>query len=188
MTSYLITGCSRGLGLSMVETLASMPKSEVGTIFATSRSESAALKDLASKHNDRVVTVLLDVLSLDSINAAVTTVEGKLNGKGLDVLINNAGIMGTAPGGAPAMKDLESHFEMNVLAPHRITVAFLPLLKAGNLKKIANISPAYKVTKAALNMLTAQYAIDLESEGFTVFCVSPGVSYPTTVFKQMAQN
>jgi NAD(P)-dependent dehydrogenase (short-subunit alcohol dehydrogenase family) len=103
MASYLITGCSRGLGLAMVEILASMPKSEVGTIFATSRSESAALKELAGKHTDRVVTVSLDVLSLDSINTAAKLVEEKLNGKGLDVLINNAGIMGTAPGGAPAM-------------------------------------------------------------------------------------
>ena len=40
---------------------------------------------------------------------------------------------------------------------------------------MAKSTPAYNTTKAALNMLTVQYALSLESEGFTVFCVSPGV-------------
>lgn len=38
-----------------------------------------------------------------------------------------------------------------------------------------NPTPAYKVTKAALNMLTVQYALDLQKEGFSVVAVSPGV-------------
>lgn len=37
-------------------------------------------------------------------------------------------------------------------------------------------TPAYKVSKAALNMLTVQYAQQYETEGFTVLAVSPGVS------------
>jgi NAD(P)-dependent dehydrogenase (short-subunit alcohol dehydrogenase family) len=36
-------------------------------------------------------------------------------------------------------------------------------------------TPAYKVSKAAMNMLTVQYALELGKEGFTVFMVSPGV-------------
>lgn len=39
-------------------------------------------------------------------------------------------------------------------------------------------TPSYKITKAALNMLTVVYANELEKEGFTVFCVSPGVCLP----------
>ena len=35
---------------------------------------------------------------------------------------------------------------------------------------------AYKITKAAMNMLTAQWAMELESEGFTVLAITPGVS------------
>lgn len=38
--------------------------------------------------------------------------------------------------------------------------------------------PSYKISKAALNMLTVLYSQELEAEGFTVFCVSPGVSRP----------
>ena len=37
-------------------------------------------------------------------------------------------------------------------------------------------APAYKITKAALNMLTVQYALEYEKEGFNIFAVSPGVS------------
>jgi NAD(P)-dependent dehydrogenase (short-subunit alcohol dehydrogenase family) len=38
-------------------------------------------------------------------------------------------------------------------------------------------TPAYKVSKAALNMLAAQYALDFEKDGFTVLSISPGVSH-----------
>lgn len=38
--------------------------------------------------------------------------------------------------------------------------------------------PAYKISKAALNSLTVQYALDLEEEGFTIVPISPGVSIP----------
>jgi NAD(P)-dependent dehydrogenase (short-subunit alcohol dehydrogenase family) len=103
MASYLITGAARGIGFALVKTLASMPKSDVATIFATSRSQSATLKELAGNNPDRVVFVELEVTNEASIQNAVKLVGEKLNGKGLDVLINNAGIMGTAPGGAPAM-------------------------------------------------------------------------------------
>jgi NAD(P)-dependent dehydrogenase (short-subunit alcohol dehydrogenase family) len=36
-------------------------------------------------------------------------------------------------------------------------------------------APAYKITKAALNMLTVQYALEYEKEGFIIFAISPGV-------------
>lgn len=39
-------------------------------------------------------------------------------------------------------------------------------------------TPAYKITKAALNMLTVQYAQQYEADGFTVVAISPGVSFP----------
>jgi NAD(P)-dependent dehydrogenase (short-subunit alcohol dehydrogenase family) len=103
MASYLITGAARGIGFALVKQLAAMPKTEVAMIFATSRSQSAALKELAGNNADRVIFVELEVTSEASIHNAVKLVEENLNGKGLDVLINNAGMMGTAPGGAPAM-------------------------------------------------------------------------------------
>ncbi|KAF7125439.1 hypothetical protein CNMCM5793_001617 [Aspergillus hiratsukae] len=87
--------------------------------------------------------------------------------------------------------DLTQTFHTNVTGTHNVTRAFLPLLRSGRRKLVVNISttlgsmtlapvykgaptPAYKITKAALNMLTVQYAQDYESDGFTFLAVSPG--------------
>jgi NAD(P)-dependent dehydrogenase (short-subunit alcohol dehydrogenase family) len=91
--------------------------------------------------------------------------------------------------------DLEPSFKTNVLSVQLVTSHFFPLLQKGSLKKIVNVSstvgsfsmsrafsfmpaPAYKITKAALNMLTYQYALTYAEEGFTIIAVSPGVSSP----------
>ncbi|KAE9365578.1 dehydrogenase [Stipitochalara longipes BDJ] len=191
MASYLITGCSRGLGLALAAHLNTYPSSEVGTILATSRTESAALKSLAENSKGRVVFIQLDTTNEASIKNAVTETEKILGEKGLDVLINNAGIMGFAPQGIASMNDLDEHFTTNVLSVHHVSRAFIPLLQKGSLKKIVNVTttlgsiamvgifaqtpcPAYKISKAMLNMLTAQYSLEYAARGFTIFAISPG--------------
>lgn len=93
MASYLITGTARGLGLELTTQLSRLPASEVGIIFATSRNESAAIKSLVEGSSGRVIFVQLDTTDEASIKSAVGKVTEVLNGKGLDVLVNNAGIM-----------------------------------------------------------------------------------------------
>lgn len=86
MTSYLITGSSRGLGLALVAHLMSFPTSQVGTIFTTARTESDALQDFISRSGGRAVFVNLEATSEESMKNAVVEVERKLDGKGLDVI------------------------------------------------------------------------------------------------------
>ena len=106
MANYLITGSSRGLGFALVSRLAALPSSKVGTIIATARQDNTPqLCDLINKSSGKVVFVPLDVASLQSIQKAVKLVENLLQGKGLDVLINNAGVMPVAPGGLEDMYD-----------------------------------------------------------------------------------
>lgn len=93
MASYLITGTSRGIGHELVRQLAAKPPAEVRTIFATSRSVNAPLQELADQHPGRVLLVPIDVTDPDRISQAVATVESVVGDKGLDVLINNAGIV-----------------------------------------------------------------------------------------------
>ena len=102
METYLITGCSRGLGLAMTSHLLSLP-SPPSTIFATARSESPALKEVISKSSGRAIYIPLETTNEASIKNAVTEVEKVLGGKGLDVLINNAGIMPWTAGGIEKM-------------------------------------------------------------------------------------
>ena len=105
MATFLITGASRGLGLALTRELASRPASEVSKVFASIRGDStpAALNELAQTSSGRVVTVKLDVTDQQSIKKAAAEVETKLGGKGLDVLINNAGICQYSLGGVQAM-------------------------------------------------------------------------------------
>ncbi|OBT60745.1 hypothetical protein VE03_10876 [Pseudogymnoascus sp. 23342-1-I1] len=191
MASYLITGASRGFGLALVRELVSLPATDVGKIFAAARGDSLGLDELAKSSSDRVIIVKLDVTNQESIKQAAAKVETKLEGKGLDVLINNAGVCQYSADGVKSMDNLEESFAINVLGVHWVTQAFLPLLQKGNLKKVANISttlgsttlapaahylpaPAYKISKAAMNALTVQYALDHEKEGFSFIALCPG--------------
>lgn len=156
MASYLITGTSRGIGLKLTEILLAKPTSEVSVIFAAARTETDALKELAAQSAGRIEIVSIDVTSEDSVKQAASKVEQSLGGQGLDVLINNVGIMNYTPDGIETMSvsaslayralanslsrnDLESTFTTNVTSTHLVTSAFLPLLKKGNLKKVANM-------------------------------------------------
>lgn len=103
MASYLITGASRGLGLEMTRQLVSLPASQIGKVFATARGDAPALRELADKSSGRVVIVTLDTSNQESIRKAAVEVETSLAGKGLDVLINNAGIMPYSPDGTATM-------------------------------------------------------------------------------------
>ena len=90
MATFLITGCSRGLGLELVTQLAASSPNEVKTVVATARNEtSPALKELIEKYNGRVQIVKLDVTDQASVNEAAARVASSLDS--IDVLINNAG-------------------------------------------------------------------------------------------------
>ncbi|MCJ1442568.1 MAG: hypothetical protein MMC23_003064 [Stictis urceolatum] len=195
MATYLFTGTSRGLGLHMVKVLIQQPSNTVKTIYASARSltPSAELSDLIKSSDDRIVYVPLDVSSSSSISSAVSQVSSHLKstgGLGLDALINNAGVQ-YQDGPPSGMDKLAETFDTNVIGVHRVTQAFLPLLEAGQGKKLVNISstlgsiamkgysekapcPSYKISKAALNMMSAQYSLELGPKGFTVVHVNPG--------------
>ena len=195
MASFLITGCSRGIGLLLVKQLSTLPSSIVGLIFATARGPlpGPALSEIIHASNNRVQFVSLDVTDQASIVSASNEVERRLGpDSGLDVLVNNAGIqLHESTPSQMKIDDLDLSFSINVKGVHRVTSTFLPLMFKGKEKKIVNISttvgsislskqfamsptPSYKITKAALNMLTVQYSQELGPKGFTVFCVSPG--------------
>ncbi|OJJ76668.1 hypothetical protein ASPBRDRAFT_39154 [Aspergillus brasiliensis CBS 101740] len=190
MSVYLVTGASRGIGLELTRQLAAKSDNDVKTVFAAARGSSDPLfQTLLTQHPGRVIFIPLDVTKEESVKNAVKHVTSVLQGGGLDVLINNAGVM--TPGSVEEMNDLEETFLVNVKGVHIVTKGFLPLLRKGDKKRIINIStsagsiqlqprytampaPSYKITKAALNMLTVLYSQELAQEGFTVFCVSPG--------------
>jgi NAD(P)-dependent dehydrogenase (short-subunit alcohol dehydrogenase family) len=110
MATYLITGASRGLGLEFTRQLSSRPISEVSKVFATARGDAPSLKELSKNSSGRVVVIKLDSTDEATIKAAAAEVEARLDGKGLDVLINNAGISQFSPKGVAQMSVSPSRY------------------------------------------------------------------------------
>jgi NAD(P)-dependent dehydrogenase (short-subunit alcohol dehydrogenase family) len=111
---------------------------------------------------------------------------------GLDVLINNAGVLLDFPGPVTGAI-LRSTYETNVIAPFTITQTLLPLLKKSPAGRVVNQSsilgslefnaseqagdfrgPAYNSSKAALNMITVLAALDLKGTNVKVNAAHPG--------------
>ena len=190
MTTVLITGANRGLGLETARQLAARGWTVLLGARDPERGRTAAGK-LAAEGGD-VRHVPLDVTDDASVAAAAARVAGMTDR--LDVLVNNAGIIGatTAPLDT-APSDFLACFGVNLLGPVRVTRAFLPLLSQAELPRVVMVSSGmgslavttdperlesgivslvYPSSKAALNMVTTQYAKALP--GWKVNAVDPG--------------
>ena len=175
MTTTLITGANKGLGFEAARQLVAAGH----TVYAASRDPEAgrrAARALGAR------TVQLDVTDDASVGAAAATIAAD---GGLDVLVNNAGIVVPAEGALEvATADVTAEvmrrtFETNVIGVVRVLHAFLPLLARSDAPVVVNVSSglaslsrvatpgapghayagvAYPASKAALNMVTVQYA------------------------------
>lgn len=183
MTStVLITGSNRGLGLAYAKHYASSGYQVIAT--CRNPGEAEQLSQL-----DNVTVYAMDV----SDEAQIAALGAQLKDSPIDILINNAGVVGGSftdqglASGAGSEAWIES-FKINTIAPLRVVEAFLPSLRAGQQKKIVNMSsivscmtnPAmggmyqYRSTKGGLNGITVGLSMDLKAEGFTVIAVHPG--------------
>lgn len=165
MCSYLITGAGRGLGLALVRQLCLLPPSQVAVVFAATRSEPTAdLQALIDGSDGRVVHITLVVTNRQSIEKAVEEVERRLPGAGLDVLINNAGVMPGAFEGIAKMDNLGYALEVNVEAVHDMMAALLPSLKKGRGRQIVNMY-VQLTGWAALLLFMTEYDADQRLSG-----------------------
>ncbi|TFJ95994.1 MFS transporter [Platysternon megacephalum] len=143
--SVLVTGANRGIGLELVKQLVRKPNPP-GWIFATCRDPEGAraqeLKNLASKHPNLVI-LQLEATDPESIQATAKKAEAHLGGSGLNLLINNAGVMPESTLESATAADMLAVYKINVVGPMLVTQfnskdkrtqsvslqAFLPLLK-----------------------------------------------------------
>ncbi len=129
----------------------------------------------------------LDIADDESVAAAAAWVEDRLGR--CDVLVNNAAILydSWAHASSADLDEAKAALETNLLGAWRTTLAFLPLLRRSPHPRIVNLSsesgslagmsggtPAYSVSKAALNALTRVLAAELRTEGILVNAVCPG--------------
>jgi NAD(P)-dependent dehydrogenase (short-subunit alcohol dehydrogenase family) len=182
MKTALITGANRGIGFEISKQLA-----EKGfLVFLSARNNekgNKAAEDLKKKGLN-IEFLQLDVIDKESIASAVEKFGTK--SKNLDVLINNAAIL--IDDGDITKLELETFQQTlttNTIGPYLVIRAFLPFMESGS--RIINISsdsgslhnmgsktPAYSISKTALNAVTRQFAAVLKKKGVAINSVHPG--------------
>jgi NAD(P)-dependent dehydrogenase (short-subunit alcohol dehydrogenase family) len=184
MPSALITGANRGLGLEF----ARQYLADSWQVYAACRHPDSAseLRGLADTSDDKLQILALDVTD----SASVKTAAAELDGKAIDLLLNNAGVMG-AKGQTIGNIDYEAMakvLDANTMGPLRVSEAFVEHMARSERKLIVTLtsgmgsladntsggSIAYRTSKAAVNMVMRSLAIDLAPRGITCVVVNPG--------------
>lgn len=182
----VVTGGNRGLGREVGRQCAARGD----TVVLGSRDPDAGervARDLQRGVPGRVLAARLDVTDPDGLHALATRLDGELGR--VDVLVNNAAVhYDTGQSAVDAdLAVVREAVEINVLGAWQTTLALLPLLRrsdharivmvsseGGSLASMGGGTPAYHVTKAALNALTRTLAGDLARDRILVNAVCPG--------------
>ncbi|XP_070616442.1 C-signal-like [Erythrolamprus reginae] len=202
--SVLVTGSNRGLGLELVRQLvkkSNPPK----WIFATCRDPAGPraqdLKNLAAEH-PQIVIMALDTTDPSSIKAAAAKVTKCLKGAGLNLLINNAGIINISSMETETPESMAEIYRTNVIGPMTVVQVFIPLLRkaakqsplkgmscskaaiinfsseAGSITNVLEWQRghiiAYRCSKSALNMLSKCQSLYLAKDDILCIALHPG--------------
>lgn len=178
----LVSGANRGIGREIVRQLA---EKGITTILGSRDEEKGSTA--AEGMNGNVAVKRLDVIDEDSVYRLASFVEDEFGR--LDILINNAGIANdSGQRGVDAdLGSVREALEANLFGAWRLCEAFVPLMQRNGYGRIVNISsgmgalndmgggsPAYRVSKTALNALTRILASELRGSGILVNSVCPG--------------
>lgn len=187
MTTILITGSNRGIGLAL--TAGFLRQGD--RVIATARNPDKArdLQALADKHASSLRIEQMDVTDQGSVDRVASSLAEA--GEALDILINNAGVFpenGDESLDQLELGQLEQAFVVNVVGAARVSRACLPLLRKSKRGRIVNISSgagsisdktdgrhlSYSVSKAALNQFSRTLAAQLREEKIIVVPLTPG--------------
>ena len=178
----LVSGANRGIGREVVRQLAARG---VTTILGSRDEEKG--RTAAEGIDGEVAVRRLDVTDERGIRNLAHEVEEEFGR--LDVLVNNAGVaLDAGESGLNADLDVvRETLEMNLFGAWQLCEAFVPLMQRNNYGRIVNVSsgmgalnemgggtPAYRVSKTALNALTRILASELRGSGILVNSVCPG--------------
>ena len=178
MGTWLITGCSTGLGRALAEEVLGRGHNAV----VTARNPSA-VRDLVDAHPATALGVALDVTDPVQLTAVVGRTEERFGV--IDVLVNNAGYGYRAAVEEGDEADVRRLFDTNLFGAVAMTKAVLPGMRARHAGTIVNISsigaracPAgsgyYSATKAALEAVTSALRKEIAPLGLTAMAVEPG--------------
>jgi NAD(P)-dependent dehydrogenase (short-subunit alcohol dehydrogenase family) len=196
MKSVLITGANKSIGL---ETAKQLSKKGLLVYLGSRNIENgnAIVKELDKEGFKNIRAIEIDVTKPDTILSAKNIIE-KEQGK-LDILINNAGVLGALPqdAGTTSVEDIRQTFDTNFFGTINVTQTFLALLKKSDSPRISNITSglaslalhsdpdwiyynykfvSYVSSKVALNAFTVTLAYELRDLPFKVNAIDPGLT------------
>ncbi len=177
----LITGTNRGIGLGIGKGIAALG----WQVIATARTQAKA-EEAARILGHGSLGIALDVTSEDSVREAADQVAKRFDH--LDVLINNAGVMGNHAMQEFDLPQVSSVMDSNFMGPIRTSKYFLPMLRKSLDARIINVSSgmgelaslesggygAYRLSKTSLNAFTILLAAELRSTSVKVMAMCPG--------------
>ena len=181
MTTYLVTGANRGIGYEYCKQL----QARGDTVIALCRESSAELDKLAQRPGITIESGI-DIAS----EADIKRLTASLSGTAIDVLINNAGIYRGSELGNLNIDGIKEQFEVNAIAPLRLTQALLPNLNASkDSPKVAIMTSrmgsiddntsggtyGYRMSKVAVSMAGKSLSHDLRPQGIAVAILHPGL-------------
>ncbi|KAI0858795.1 NAD(P)-binding protein [Xylaria cubensis] len=200
MSTYLITGVSRGIGYGFLSNLSRNPENTVIGLARNQRAtEEKVSKELGARPNVHILQA--DMTNYDSILRAAKETE-KITGGGLDYIIANAGVMSPSEAFAnigelakdPKVFDDAFSYTMstNVIGNVYLFTSLMPLILKGKAKKVIAISsgvadiellrkydlelsPTYAASKAALNAIVAKFSAQYAKDGVLVMSICPGM-------------
>jgi NAD(P)-dependent dehydrogenase (short-subunit alcohol dehydrogenase family) len=193
--TVLITGATAGIGRMTAVHLAKLghhviatgrKPAELAKLRAEATAELAALAAKGRASAGKLDTLLLDVTSLASIAAAAQEVDQLTAGRGLDVLVNNAGFGILGPTSEIDDAEMRRQYETNVFGLMNVTRAFLPKMMQRRAGRIINVSSVggritlpyfgvYNSTKYAVESLSDAMRYELRPFGIDVSMIEPGI-------------
>jgi NAD(P)-dependent dehydrogenase (short-subunit alcohol dehydrogenase family) len=179
----VVTGANRGIGLEVCRQLAQLGY----TVALGSRNASKGRAAANSINHEYVVPIELDVANEHSVARAANEITERFGR--CDALVNNAAILYDTWARAQDadLDEVQAALETNLFGAWRMALALLPLIKRSEQGRIVNVSsqggslesmgggtPAYHVSKAALNAFTKTLAAELRRDGILVNAICPG--------------
>jgi len=178
----IVTGANRGIGLELVRQY--LERGDAVVAACRAPQEATALQQLTTTSPNTLRILACDV----GDDASVAAFAVSLQGLGVDLLLNNAGIGDWAGLAELSMETALRVYSINALGPLRVTRALLPNLRSGQGRRVVHVSSgmgsigdnssggayAYRMSKAALNMASKCLALDLADEKIISAVINPG--------------
>ena len=178
MKTWLITGCSSGIGKGIAKAV--LKSGDQAIVTARNKDK---VKDIVDQYPDRALAVSLDVCDQESIQNAVKGSYEKFGT--IDVLVNNAGYGYRSAVEEGEMEAVQKLYQTNLFGPIELIKAVLPKMreqKSGYILNVTSIAAArsaigsgyYASSKAALELLTNGLMKELSPLGIKAMVVQPG--------------